>query len=73
MPIIRYPAGIIMWPKDIEATDIKIRKLLTMEGGYTSKSSTLRLHNKQREESQRLVSFRDNIQDVTAKVQEYIR
>ena len=35
-PIVRYPSGIINWPKDeIEATDIMTRKLLTMDGGFT--------------------------------------
>lgn len=30
-----YLAGIIIWPKeDIEATDIKTTKLITMHGGY---------------------------------------
>lgn len=33
LPVIRHPAGIIRWPKEeIEATDIKTRKLLPMHG-----------------------------------------
>ena len=32
LPVIRYPADLITRPKEeIEATDIKIRKLLTMQ------------------------------------------
>ncbi|KAL4008504.1 hypothetical protein ACER0C_002356 [Sarotherodon galilaeus] len=35
LTVIRYPAGVIGWPKEeIEATDIKTRKLLTMHGGF---------------------------------------
>ena len=31
LPVIRYPAGIVSWPKeDMEAADVKTRKLLTM-------------------------------------------
>ena len=31
LPVIRYPTGIINWPKkEIEATDIKTRKFLTI-------------------------------------------
>jgi len=38
------------WQKEeIEATDIKTRKLLTMHGGFNPKSSTLRLCSKQKE------------------------
>lgn len=38
------------WPKkEIKATDIKKRKLLTMQGGFHSKSSMLRLCAKQKE------------------------
>ncbi len=47
LPVIRYPACIIRWPKEeIEATDIKTRKLPIMHGGFHPKSSTLRLYTK---------------------------
>ncbi|WP_175564860.1 hypothetical protein, partial [Escherichia coli] len=50
LPVIRYPAGIISWPKeDIEATDVKTRKLFTMHGGLHPKSSILRLYTKRKE------------------------
>ncbi|TWW59399.1 hypothetical protein D4764_06G0009290 [Takifugu flavidus] len=40
LPEIRYPSGIIPWPlEEIQATDIKTRKLLTMHGGFHPKSS----------------------------------
>ncbi|MHC5954160.1 hypothetical protein ACYTX9_09610, partial [Streptococcus pyogenes] len=39
LPVIRYPAGVIGWPEEeIEANDIKTRKLLTMHGGFHPKS-----------------------------------
>ena len=35
LPFIRYPAGIISWAEEeIEATDVKARKLLTIHGGF---------------------------------------
>ncbi|TWW57466.1 Transforming growth factor beta receptor type 3 [Takifugu flavidus] len=47
LPVIRYPAGIIPWPQEeIQATDIKTRKLLTMHGGFHPMSSVLRLYAK---------------------------
>ena len=40
LPDIRYPAGIITWPKEkIEATNNKTRKLLTMHGRFCPKSN----------------------------------
>ena len=73
IPVIRYPAGIISWPKEeIEATDIKTRKLLTMHGGFHPKSSTLRLYAKRKEGGQGLVSIKATIQDETSKIQEYM-
>ena len=60
LPVIRYLAGIISWPKEeIEATDIKTRKLLTMHGGFHPKSSTLRLYTKRKEGGRGLVSIKD--------------
>lgn len=42
LPVIRYHAGIISWPlEEMQATNVKIRKLLTMYGGFLSRSSIL--------------------------------
>uniref|UniRef100_A0A3Q3W8E1 Murine leukemia virus integrase C-terminal domain-containing protein n=1 Tax=Mola mola TaxID=94237 RepID=A0A3Q3W8E1_MOLML len=47
------------WPKEeIEGTDIKTRKLLTMLGGFHPKSSTLRLYTKWKQGGRGLVSVR---------------
>ncbi len=74
LPVIRYPASIIAWPKEeIEAPDIKTRKLLTIHGGFHLKSSTLRLYTKWKEGGQGLVSVRASIQDEATNIQEYIR
>ncbi|TDH12783.1 hypothetical protein EPR50_G00051580 [Perca flavescens] len=71
LPVIRYPAGIITWPKEeIEATDIKTRKFFTMHGGFHPKSSTLRLYTKQKEGDRGLVSIITTIQDETPKIQD---
>uniref|UniRef100_A0A3B5PPD0 Reverse transcriptase domain-containing protein n=1 Tax=Xiphophorus maculatus TaxID=8083 RepID=A0A3B5PPD0_XIPMA len=74
LPVIRYPAGIISWPKEeIKATDIKTRKLLTMHGGFHPKSSTLRLYTSRKEGGRGLVSVRTTVQDETTKIHKYIR
>ncbi len=74
LPVIRYPTGIIAWPKEeIEATDIKTRKLLTMHGGFHLKSSTLKLYSERKEGGRGLMSVRATIQDETTNIQEYIR
>ena len=71
--MIRYPAGVIGWPKEeIEATDIKTRKLLTMHGGFHPKSSTLRLYAKRKEGGRGLVSVSTTVQDETRNIHEYI-
>uniref|UniRef100_A0A669EZW7 Reverse transcriptase domain-containing protein n=1 Tax=Oreochromis niloticus TaxID=8128 RepID=A0A669EZW7_ORENI len=73
LPVIRYPAGVIGWPKEeIEATDIKTRKLLTMHGGFHPKSSTLRLYAKRKEGGRGLVSVSTTVQDETRNIHEYI-
>lgn len=69
LPVIRYPAGIISWPREeIEATDIKTRKLLTIHGGFHPKSSTLRLYTKWKEGGRGLVSVKATVQDETSKI-----
>ena len=74
LPVIRYPAGIISWPKDeIQNTDVKTRKLLTMHGGFHPKSSTLRLYMSRKEGGRGLVSVRATIQDETSKIHKYIK
>lgn len=41
LPIIKYPASIVSWPKeDMEAANVKTRKLLTTYWGFHSKSNT---------------------------------
>ena len=45
LPVIRYPAGIVSWTKEeMEAADVKTRKLFTMHGGFHPKSNVQRLH-----------------------------
>ncbi|KAK7930440.1 hypothetical protein WMY93_006835 [Mugilogobius chulae] len=74
LPVIRYPAGIIRWPKEeIQTTDVKTRKLLTMHGGFHPKSSTLRLYASRKEGGRGLVSVRATIQDETSEIHKYIK
>ena len=43
LPVIRYPAGTINWPKaQIEAIEAKTRKPFTMHGGGVTKSSFIK-------------------------------
>ncbi|CAI5669953.1 unnamed protein product [Oreochromis niloticus] len=54
--VVGYHAGIISWSKEeMEATDIKTKKLLTMHGGFHPKSSILRLYAKWKEGGRGLV------------------
>lgn len=63
LPVIRYPAGIITWlKKDLDTTDIKTRKPLTMQGGFHPKSRVQRLYTKRSDGDIGLVSFRATIQ-----------
>uniref|UniRef100_A0A3B3HW39 Reverse transcriptase domain-containing protein n=1 Tax=Oryzias latipes TaxID=8090 RepID=A0A3B3HW39_ORYLA len=74
LPVIRYPAGIIRWPKEeVQTTDVKTRKLLTMHGGFHPKSSTLRLYASRKEGGRGLVSVEATIQDETSKMHKYIK
>ncbi|XP_078808275.1 uncharacterized protein LOC144994388 [Oryzias latipes] len=74
LPVIRYSAGIIRWPKEeIQTTDVKTRKLLTMHGGFHPKSSTPRLYGSHKEEGRGPVSMEATIQDETSKMHEYIK
>lgn len=74
LPVIRYPAGIVSWPKEeIQTTDVKTRKLLTMHGGFHPKSSTLRLYAGRKEGGRGLVSVGTTVQDETSKLLEYIK
>lgn len=64
LPVIWYTAGIINWPKEeIEVTDVKTRKLLTMDGRFHTKSSNLRLYIKPLKGSWELMSIRATLLD----------
>ncbi|XP_050771922.1 LOW QUALITY PROTEIN: adhesion G protein-coupled receptor E3-like [Gopherus flavomarginatus] len=72
--VIRYPAGIVSWSKeDMEAADVKTRKLLTMHGGFHPKSNTQRLYTSRKEGRRGLVSIKATVLDETRSIQEYIR
>ena len=49
VPVIRYPAAVVTWPtEEMDAADIKTRKLFTMHGGFHPKSNTQRLYASQK-------------------------
>ena len=72
LPVIRYPAGIVSWTKEeMEAADVKTRKLFTIHGGFHPKSNVQRLYTSRKEGGQGLVSVKVTILDETQKIQEY--
>ncbi|KAF7666151.1 hypothetical protein LDENG_00119060 [Lucifuga dentata] len=74
LPVIRYPPGIISWPQEeMDATDVKTRKRLTLHGGFHPKSSTLRLCLAKLEGGGRGLCVTATIQDETRSIHEYIR
>ena len=73
LPVIRYPAGIVSWTKEeMEAVDVKTRKLLTMHRGFHPKSNFQRLYATWKEGGRGLVSVQATIQNETQNIQEYI-
>ena len=47
LPVIRYPASIVSWTKEeMEAADVKFRKLLTMYESFHRRSNVERLYKK---------------------------
>ena len=68
--VIRYVTFMITGAnEDIKATNIKTRKLLSMQGRIHPLSRTLRLYTKMKVP----VSIRANVQDKTTNIQVYIR
>ena len=62
------------WKKEeLEAADLKTRKLLTMHGGFHPKSNVQRLYTSRKEGGRGLVSVQVTIQDETLDIQECIR
>lgn len=50
MPAIRYAAGILKWTKEeMEAANIKTKKLLTMHGNFHPKSNTQKFYTSRKE------------------------
>ena len=74
LPVIRYPTGVISWPlEEMNAIDVKLRKLLTIHEGFHPNSSILRMFIKRSEEGRGQVSVKVTIREETAGLQEYIK
>ena len=74
VPIIRYTAGIIEWPKEeISQLDIKTRKLFTLHGAFHPKSSTDRLYKPRKEGGRGLQSIDRAIQDEQTSLEKYVK
>lgn len=57
---------------DIDATDVKMQKLLTIHWGFNPESSTLRLYEHQKERGWRFISIITWILEKTQSIYEYI-
>lgn len=70
LPVIRYSAGLMSWPKKkIEIADVKTWKLFPMYKSFHLKSNTQRLYTSLKEG---LVSVKATVLDETQSIQEYI-
>lgn len=73
LPVITKVAGIILWPlEELQAINIKTRKLPKIHRGFHLKSSNLRLYTKQKEMARELGSIMAIIQEETTSLSEYI-
>ena len=72
IPVIRYSAGIIAWPKEeMQQMDVKTRKLLTLHGALHPKSSSCRLYVCRKDGGRGLQSVEGTIKDEEAKMRSY--
>ena len=73
IPVIRYPAAVVTWPSgEMDAADIKTRKLLTMHGGLHPKSNTQRLYASRKAGGRGLEGVKSTILKETRNMWEYI-
>jgi hypothetical protein len=74
VPVIRYTAGVIVWPKEeIKNIDIQTRKLFTMHGAFHPKSSTNRLYQPRKEGGRGLCSIEQTIYEEEGNLNKYVK
>ncbi len=71
--VVRYSAGILDWTKkDVEAMDVKTRKILTMCGAFRRLSSVDRLYMKRKDGGRGLISVEECVNSEEKSVTEYV-
>ena len=72
--VVRYSAGVIHWTKkELKEMDVKTRKILTTNGCFHQKSSTLRLYLKRKEGGKGLISVYDCVREGELGMLKYIK
>ena len=71
--VVRYTAGILDWTKaELEAMDIKTRKILTRNGAFHMRSSVDRLYMKRKVGGRGLISVVECVRSEEAGLHEYV-
>ena len=71
--VVRYTAGILDWTKaELEAMDIKTRKILTRNGAFHMRSSVARLYMKRKVGGRGLISVVECVRSEEAGLHEYV-
>ena len=72
--VVRYTAGIIKWSnEELENTDRKTRKLLTMYGGFHPKSDIDRLYVERAKGGRGLISVQEVVRTEESRLKRYIQ
>ena len=72
--VIRYTAGILDWKKvELEALDIKTRKILTINGAFHMRSSKDRLYLKRQEGGRGLMNVEECVRKEELGLVEYVK
>ena len=71
--VVRYSAGILDWSAgELQAMDVKTRKILTMNGAFNRKSSTLRLYMKRKDGGRGLMGVQNCVDGEKRSLGEYV-
>ena len=71
--VVRYTAGVLDWTKDeLEAMDIRTRKILTMNGAFHAKSSVDRLYMKRNVGGRGLIGVQFCVESEEHGLKEYV-
>ena len=72
--VVRYTAGVLDWKEqELQALDVKTRKILTMNGAFHMRSSVDRLYLKRNVGGRGLISVEDCVRKEELGLREYVR